>query len=86
MAGLDARRHRRSHSQRVVRLAEVIVSEVQGDRTLKVLELFAERVGQTSQATAVHPQRVVLLLDVARRYPAHVGRPVDNRLLDGDDL
>ena len=43
-------------------LAEIIVSEIERDRSSKVFKLFAERVGQAGKPSAVHPQRVIPLL------------------------
>jgi hypothetical protein len=49
-----------------------VIREIQRDRSLKVFKLFAESVRQTSQTAAVHPQRVILLFNVACGNPANV--------------
>jgi len=49
-----------------MRFAEVVIREIQRNRSLKVFKLFAESVCQTGEASAVHAQRVVLLFDMGR--------------------
>ena len=56
--------HRRGATNRQVHFAEIVIRKVERDRRLEVLELLAESVGQPRQPAAVHPQRVVLLLNV----------------------
>ena len=44
--------------------AEIVIREIERDGRFKVLNLFAECVGQSSETAAVHPQRVILFLNV----------------------
>jgi len=44
-----------------VRLAEVVIREVEGNRSLKVFDLFAKGIREPGQAAAVHPQRAEML-------------------------
>src|SRR5437016_4668200 len=78
MAAFDSCGHCRGHSQRTMRLAEVVIREVERDRSFKVLKLLAESVCQASKTAAVHPERVILLLDVAGCDSAHVWHSVDD--------
>ena len=39
-----------------MRFAEIIIGEIERDRSLKVFNLLAESVGQPGQSAAVHPQ------------------------------
>ena len=50
-----------------VRLAEVVIREIECDRSFKVFELFAEGVREPRQSTAVHPQCVVLLVPARKK-------------------
>ena len=59
---------------------EVIIREIQRNRSLKVFKLFAESVRQASQSAAVHPQRVILLFNMRRGNPRHVRHAAHNRL------
>ena len=47
-----------------MRLAEVVIREIERDRSLKIRQFLAESVGQSAESSAVHPQGVVLLLNV----------------------
>src|SRR5439155_21849130 len=76
----------RSHSQRTMRLAEVVIREVERDRSFKVLKLLAESVCQASKASAVHPERVILLLDVAGCDSAYVWHSIDDCALRFHDF
>ena len=69
--------------QRIARvhLAKIVIREIERNRSFKILNLFAESVGQAGQSAAVHPQRVILLLNVAGGNPAHVGHPANHRPL-----
>src|SRR5205807_335592 len=78
MAAFDSCGHCRGHSQRTMRLAEVVIREVERDRSFKVFKLLAESVGQPCESAAVHPERVILLLDVAGCDSAHVWHSVDD--------
>src|SRR5438270_11415925 len=51
--------------QALVRAGEVVGLEVQGDGRSVVLDLPAERVGQSGEPPYVHPHREVRPLDVA---------------------
>jgi hypothetical protein len=73
MAAFDTGSHGRGHPQRIMSLAEVVIREIERHRSLKVLKLFAESVREAGEPSAVHPQRVVLLLNVAGRDPINVG-------------
>jgi hypothetical protein len=55
MAGGDASGHRGCHFQRTMRFHKVVIREIQGNRSLKVFNLFAESIGETGKAAAVHP-------------------------------
>src|SRR6266480_5138279 len=59
-------------------LAEIVVCEIESNRSLKVIKLFAESVRQTSQSAAVHSQSKVLAFDVRRSNPAHVRHSRNN--------
>lgn len=45
---------------------EVVICEIERDRSLKVFQLFAESIRESSKTAAVHPERVILLFDVRR--------------------
>src|SRR5438309_892052 len=63
-----------------MRLAEVVVGEVESYRSLEVLELLAKSIRQPSEPSAVHAQRMVLLLDMAGRNAIYVWHPLHNCL------
>lgn len=65
-----------------MRLDEIIVAEIQRDRSLKIFKLFAECVREASQTAAMHPQRVILLFNVRRANPIHV-RHTGHNLING---
>lgn len=52
---------------------------MQGDRCLEVLKLLGERIRQSTQATAVHPQRVILFFNVT------CGNQINNRCAHNRD-
>ena len=62
MRAFDASGHCRSHTQSLVRFAEVVISEIQRNRSLKVFQFLAESVSQAGKTAAVHPEGVILLL------------------------
>ena len=64
--------------------AEVVIREVQSNRSFKIFKLFAERIGQTGQSSAVHTQCVVLLFNVRRGDLSHVGHSDHNRFFHFD--
>jgi len=45
--------------------SEVVIREIECDRSLKILNLFAESIGETGQPAAVHVQGVILLFNMA---------------------
>ncbi len=47
---------------------KVIIGEVKSNGCLKVFELFAESVGETSQAAHVKPGRTVQPFNITRNY------------------
>ena len=55
-----------------MRFHEIVIHEIQRARSLKIFKFFAERIGEPRQAAAVHPQRVILLFNVASGNPRHV--------------
>ena len=62
------------HADCQMRFHEIVICEIQRNRSFKVFQLFAESICQTRQAAAVHSQRVILLFNVrrgnTRPYPA----------------
>lgn len=82
MTLFNASGHRWRHADCAVRLDEIVIREIQRDRSFKVFKLLAESVCQASQATAVHPQRVILLFNVRRGDQSHVWRSADCRLFN----
>ena len=69
-----------------MRFHEIIVAEIQRDRSLKVFKLFTECVGEPSQAAAVHPQRVILLFNVRCANPIHVRHTGHNRFFSSHNF
>lgn len=61
-------------------LAEVIVAQIQSNGSFKILNLLAECVRQPRQTAAVHPQCVVLLLDMGGGNAGKIRHPAHNRL------
>ena len=57
--------------------AQVVIREVQGDCSLKILQLFAERIGQTGEPAAMRPQRMILLFDIAGCHQFLYGTSTD---------
>jgi len=57
-----------------MRFAEVVISEIERNRSFKVFLLFAEGVREAGEASAVHAQRVVLLFDMGRANALRIGR------------
>ena len=76
MAIFNASGHCGRHADCVVRFHEIVIREIQRDRSFKVFKLLAESVREPGQAAAVHPQRVILLFNVRRGNPATSGIPV----------
>jgi len=73
-ARLDAWGLSLSHAQRAVLFAEVVISEIERNRSLKVFLPFAEGVREAREASAVHSQRVVLFFNVGSGNAANIGR------------
>ena len=69
-----------------MQLAEVIIREVQRNRSFKIFQLFAESIGQSGQPAAMHPQGVILLFDMGSGNPANIGHPGNDCLLDFNHL
>ena len=63
-------------------LHEIVIGEVKADRSLKILALLAECVGEASQATHVESRRTIQAFDMAGRGLAHIGK-TGNALLFG---
>ena len=63
----DACFHRRSNAQRLMHASEVVVHVKEGNHRDMVVQLFAERIRQTSEAAIRHSQVKVLPFDVADR-------------------
>ena len=64
MAAFDACGHCRRHSERTVSLAKVVIREIERNRSLEILKLFAESIREPGKPSAVHPHRVSLFLNV----------------------
>ena len=79
-ARFNASRSCGRHADRAVCFAEVVISEVERDRSLKVFNLLAERVGQAGERAAVHPQSMILLLNVTGRDAGDIGHSSNNGL------
>jgi len=47
-----------------MQLAEVVIREIERDRSLKVFQLFTECACEARKASAVHPQCVILFFDM----------------------
>lgn len=50
-----------SRLNRNVPFAEIVISQIQRDCSLKVFILLAKRISQPAESAAVHPQRVILV-------------------------
>ena len=64
--------------------AEIVMNGIKSDGVTKVINLFAEPVGQTRESTHGHAHREVLALNVACGDVARVGLARDNRRLRPD--
>jgi hypothetical protein len=49
-----------------MQLAEVVIREIERDRSFKIFQFLAKGIRQARQSAAVHSQRVVLFLDMRR--------------------
>jgi len=63
----DARFHSRSDAQGLVNPAKVVVHEVKGHGSGKIVNLLGEGIGEPSEAPHLHPHREILALHVASR-------------------
>lgn len=86
MAAFDTGGHRRGHFQSLVRFAEVIISEIESHRSLKVFKLLAESVRESSKTAAMHTERMILLFNVRRGNAIHIGHTGHNSLFNADNL
>jgi hypothetical protein len=76
LTAFDASGHRRSASDCAMKLAKVIIREIERDRSFKVFQFFVESVGQPGQLAAV--QAITLLLSCSplfARLPITHKRP-----------
>jgi hypothetical protein len=74
----DASLHCRSAADGFVDFDEVVICVVQSHSGLEVFQLFAESVGQSGQAAAVHSQCVILFFNVACGDQFNVWLPLNN--------
>ena len=86
MALFNSSRHCGTHFQGTVSLNEIVISEIQRDRSFKIFNLFAESVRKAGKAAAMYPQCVILLFNVARGNPVNVRRTAHNRLFHGNNF
>lgn len=70
----------------VVRAHEIVVREVQANRSLEVFQLLAETVRQASKSAHAHSHGQVLALDQACRNMNRIGATCDNSSLHMRDL
>lgn len=59
-------------------LEDIVVAQIQCDRSLKILKLFAERVDQPREAAAVHPRSMILFFNVRCANAIYVRHPGNN--------
>ena len=85
-AAFDACGLRWRHADGAIDFAEVVIREIQGNRSLKVFKLSAECVRQTGESAAMHTQRVILLFNMARGDSAQIGHTADNCALRFHDF
>ena len=86
LAFFHASGHCRGASDCAVHLAEVIVSEVQGNRSFKVFQFFAECVREARETATVHPQRVILLFNVRSGNTVNLRHSAHDRLFNRNNL
>jgi hypothetical protein len=72
--------HRWRNPQGLMNPAKVVVHVMKRNRVLQILQLFAERIGQSREATHRHSHCQVLALNVARRDMVVVGAAADDSL------
>ncbi len=65
-----------------MRFAEIVICEIESDRSLKILKLLAERVGQPRQSAAVHTQSEVLTFNMRSANAANMGHCPGGRGFD----
>lgn len=63
---------------------EIVIREIERDRSFKILKFFAECIREAGQAAAVHTESVILLFNVRRGNAAHVGHSRHDGLLNFD--
>src|SRR5690348_15673501 len=85
-ARLNSRRLRWRHPERAMSLAEIVISKVQRNSSLKVFKLLTESVCEACKASAVHTKREVLAFDVRRCDVVHVGHSIHNGLLNRNNF
>ena len=66
-------RHRWRSPQRLMVPGEVVVHVMQADRMGQILDLLAERIGQSRKPAHSHPHCEVLTLDIGRTDLRQVG-------------
>ena len=86
MSFFNTSRHCGRHSQGDMRLAEVVMREIQSNHSFKVFKLFSESIDQPRETATMHPQSVVLLLDMRGCNPAHVPQTVHDGLFRLNDF
>src|SRR5580704_7472389 len=74
----DSGLHGRSDAERSVCAAKVIVSEMQGNRSLQIRELLAECIGEPRESANVHPHREILPFYKRSRDVIGIGSSVDD--------
>ncbi len=70
--------HRRRHAQTLVNPAEVVVHVMERNGVLQILDLFGERISQSSKPAHTHSHRQILALCVAGRNVVVVGIAADH--------
>ena len=56
----NAHFHRRSHAQRLMEFAEIVIRKMESNRRFVVLVLLAESVGEPGELADLHSHREVL--------------------------
>jgi hypothetical protein len=68
----DASRLRGCHSDCAMRFAEVVIREIESDRSLKIFKLLLKAFVSPCQAAAGHPQCEILFFNVKLANAIHV--------------
>src|SRR4051794_16966215 len=79
-------RHRRGNSQGLMNPREVMVNVKECDGRNMVLNLFAEGIGQASEAAHLHPHVEILSLDIAGADVLRIGVAKPDLLFDAQTL